>query len=122
MKYLVRGLVILGQALLWIYFSGNLYQVGKNYLSIQDSLSRELLASDTAKLLEAIRNSGTPIWAWCLSVFAWIITTAILVCWFIPKFRKMRWFWRTNLVWLILWLIYFGISIATLIVVFNRLV
>lgn len=122
MKYFIRSLVILGQILLWIYFSGNVYQVCKNYLSVQDSLSRELLAADTARLLEAIHNSGVPMWAWCLSIFAWALTTAILVGWLVPRLRNTQWFWRTNLTWLILWLIYFGISIATLIVAFNRLV
>jgi hypothetical protein len=122
MKYFYKGLVILGQALLWIFFSANLRQLYEKYLSVQDSLSRELLAGDTAKLLEIIRNSGTPIWLWVLSIFGWLFTTAIFVGWFIPKWRNARWFWRTNLAWLVIWLIYFAISIATLVVILNRLV
>jgi hypothetical protein len=122
MKYFTKGLVILGQILLWVFFGANLRQLYEKYLSVQDSLSRELLAGDTAKLLEIIRNSGTPIWLWILSVFSWLITTAILVGWFIPHWRKSKWFWRSNLIWLAIWLIYFAISIATLIVILNRLV
>ncbi len=122
MKYFVKVLVVLGQALLWIFFSANLRGLYGKYLSVKDALSRELLATDATQLLETIRNSGVPVWLWVLSIFTWIFTTAILVGWFIPKFRNTRWFWRTNLVWLLLWLIYFVISIVTLIVVFNRLV
>lgn len=122
MKYFVRGLVIFGQIILWLFFSFNLYQLYEKYLSVRDALNRELLAADAAQFLEVIRNSNVPIWLWCLSVLFWVITTAILIGWFIPHWRKSRWFWRTNLVWLVLWLIYFGISIATLIAAFNRLV
>ncbi len=122
MKYFVKALVILGQIFLWLFLSFNLYKLYEKYLSVKDALSRELLSADPGKFMEIIRNSGTPIWLWVLSVGAWLIATAILVGWFIPKWRNARWFWLTNLAWLVMWLIYFAISIATLIVILNRLV
>ncbi len=122
MKYFTKGLVIFGQSILWLFFTFNIFRLYEKYLSIKDSLSRDILAVDSAKLLEAINSSNTPVWLWVISILFWLVTTALLIGWLIPRLRKLRWFWLVNWIWLVVWLIYFAISIIALIVAFNRLV
>jgi len=122
MKYFTKGLVIFGQSILWLFFTFNIFRLYEKYLSIKDSLSRDILAVDSAKLLEAINSSNTPVWLWVISILFWLVTTALLIGWLIPRLRKLLWFCFVNWIWLVVWLIYFAISIIALIVAFNRLV
>ncbi len=122
MKYFVKGLVIFGQFILWLLFAFNIFQLYEKYLSVKDSLTRDLLAADSAKLREVINSYNTPIWLWMVSILAWLVTTVFLIGWLVPRLRKLRWFWLVNWIWLVIWLVYFAINIIALLIAFNRLV
>lgn len=120
-KGLVSGLIILGQILLGVFFGFNLSQLYQKYLSTQDALNRQLLTTDIDRLTALIRSAGVSWWLWVITIIGLVVTLGFLVAWCFPRLRQARWFYRANWIWLTIWLVYFGVSLVTLIVAFNRL-
>lgn len=92
---LKRSAVILGQCLLLALFGSGLSSI---------------LADDSAE------------WIGITYIGIIVISGLMLIGWLIPPLRRNLWFWRTNLIWVSGWLIYFLILLGIVIIAINRLV
>jgi hypothetical protein len=77
------------------------------------ALNSNILASDKEAFLEKIRQMNPSWWMWTIGIVSLLITIALLVGWWLPKFHHLRPVMaRLSLIWTLAWLTYLVIIVV----------
>lgn len=113
---LSRTIILVGDFLLFILLSFNLYQLININIKTQAILSSNILSNNPEEFLVKIADSGVSFGMWFINIGSILVTITFIILLFIPKFQIKK-IGIANTVWLGTWLLYIILSLIVVTVV-----